>query len=111
MEKVLVSTLQAIDGYAVKEHKGLVWTSTARSKNVIQDFAALTRSLSGGDSHHYRHLLSEARKDIVDGLVEQARSLGANAILGVQMGSTQISPAIMDIFAYGSAVVLEKRKK
>ncbi|MEK6954926.1 MAG: YbjQ family protein [Candidatus Micrarchaeota archaeon] len=111
MEKLIVSTLQSIDGYIVKEHKGLVWTNTARSKNVLQDFAALTRSLGGGDSHQYRHLLHEARKDIVDGLVEQARSLGANAVLGVSMGSTQISPAIMDIFAYGSAVVLEKKKR
>lgn len=111
MERMIVSTLQSIDGFVVKEHRGLVWTSTARSKNVLQDFAALTKSLSGGDSHHYRQLLSEARNDIVKGLVEQAKALGANAVLGVQMGSTQISPAIMDIFAYGSAVVLEKRKK
>ncbi|MFH0971091.1 MAG: YbjQ family protein [Candidatus Micrarchaeota archaeon] len=111
MEKILISTLPGIDGYSIKEHKGLVWTSSARSKNVIQDFAALTKSLAGGEAHHYRHLLNEARKDIVNGLAEQARAMGANAILGVQMGSTQISPAIMDIFAYGSAVVLEKKKK
>ncbi|MFH1750605.1 MAG: YbjQ family protein [Candidatus Micrarchaeota archaeon] len=111
MGKIIVSTLHGIDGFYVKEHKGLVWTNTARSKNVLQDFAALTKSLAGGDSHQYRHLLHEARKDIVDGLVEQAKGLGANAVLGVQMGSTQISPAIMDIFAYGSAVLLEKKKK
>ncbi len=111
MDKIIISTLPAIEGFSIKEHKGLVWTSTARSKNVIQDFAALTKSLAGGETHHYRHLLGEARKDIINGLVEQSKSLGANAVLGVQMGSTQISPAIMDIFAYGSAVVLEKRKK
>ena len=110
MEKLLVSTLPSIDGYVIKEHKGLVWTSTARSKNVVQDFAALTKSLTGGETKHFRDLLHEARNDIVNGLVEQAKSIGANAVLGVQMGSTQISPAIMDIFAYGSAVVLEKKK-
>ncbi|MFH1443476.1 MAG: YbjQ family protein [Candidatus Micrarchaeota archaeon] len=111
MGKILVSTLQSIEGYSMKEHKGLVWTSSARSKNVLQDFTALTKSLTGGETKHFRDLLHDARNDIVNGLAEQAKSIGANAVLGVQMGSTQISPAIMDIFAYGSAVVLEKRKK
>ncbi len=108
---MIVSTLDSIEGYTVKMHKGLVWTNTARSKNVLQDFAQLTKSLAGGEAHHYRHLLNEARKDIVNGIVEQAESMGANAVLGVRMGSTQISPAIMDIFAYGSAVILEKKKR
>jgi uncharacterized protein YbjQ (UPF0145 family) len=111
MEKMIVSTLQNIEGYSMKEHKGLVWISTARSKNAIQDFSAIAKSLGGGESHHYKHLLHDARKDIISGLADQARALGANAVMGVQMGSTQISPAIMDIFAYGSAVVLEKKKR
>jgi len=110
-EKIIVSTLDFVPGYRVAEHKGLVWTSTARSKNIVHDFVAVTKSLAGGESNTYRHMMNEARKDIVHGLAEQARMLGANAVLGVQMSSTQIMPATLDIYAYGTAVVLEKERR
>ncbi len=110
-DKVIVSTLHAIPGYRIVEHKGLVWTSTARSKSIVHDFVAVTKSLAGGESHAYRHMMNEARKDIVHGLAEQARLLGANAVLGLQMNSTQIMPATIDIYAYGSAVVVEKERR
>jgi len=109
--KITISTLQVIQGYRIKEHKGLVWASSARTKDVVQDFLAATKSLAGGESHTYRHMMHEARKDIIEGLAEQARKIGANAVLGVQMNSTQILPANIDILAYGSAVILEKEKK
>ncbi|MFH1199762.1 MAG: YbjQ family protein [Candidatus Micrarchaeota archaeon] len=110
-EKIIVSVLQTVPGYRSVEHKGLVWTSTARSKSIVHDFVAVTRSFAGGESHAYRKMMNEARKDIVHGLAEQARILGANAVLGLQMNSTQIMPATIDIYAYGSAVVIEKERR
>ncbi|MFH1106342.1 MAG: YbjQ family protein [Candidatus Micrarchaeota archaeon] len=110
-EKVIISTLHQVPRYCVSEHKGLVWTSTARSRSFAHDLIAVTKSLAGGESHAYRHMMNEARKDIVHGLAEQARLLGANAVLGVQMNSTQILPATIDIYAYGTAVVLEKERR
>jgi uncharacterized protein YbjQ (UPF0145 family) len=68
---------------------------------------ALSKSLMGGEINQYKKLLNEGRNDNVQTLIKNAELLGANAVLGVRFGSTQILPATLDLFAYGTAVVVE----
>ncbi len=110
MDRVVVSTLFGVPGYRVKEYRGLVWASAAKTSSIFKDIVAVTKSLAGGEAHAYRQMMNEARKEIVHELVEQAQRQGGNAVLGVGFGSTQILPATIDIFAYGTAVLLEKEK-
>ncbi len=103
---VLISTTDSIPGYKTVEYKGLVWSSSARSKHIGSDFAALGTSLFGGEITQYKKLLNEGRNDMVQGIVKNAELIGANAVVGVRFGTTQIMPATLDIFAYGTAVVI-----
>ncbi|MBU1197263.1 YbjQ family protein [Candidatus Micrarchaeota archaeon] len=110
-DDLLVSTLHSVPGYRVKSYRGLVWASTARSKNFLMDIVEILKSLVGGEQTAYRNMMNEARKEIVHELVSQAKRHGANAVVGVSFGSTQILPATLDIFAYGTAVIIEKERK
>lgn len=107
---VLISTTESLPGYRVVSYKGLVWSSSARSRHIGSDLMALVKSLMGGEIHQYKKLLNEGRNEGVQGLVKNAEMLGANAVVGVRFGSTQIIPATLDLFAYGTAVVVEPER-
>lgn len=109
-EHLVVSTMAYVPGYAVKEYRGLVWASTAKTTSLAKDLGMLAKTLTGGEAHAYKHLMAEARTEIVHELVEQAKKQGANGVLGVGFGSTPIQPGVLDVFAYGTAVILEKEK-
>lgn len=104
---VLIATTESIPGYRIVSYKGLVWSSSARSRHIGSDVMAMLKSLMGGEIHQYKKLLNEGRNEGVQGLVKNAEMLGANAVIGVRFGSTQIIPATLDLFAYGTAVVVE----
>jgi len=111
-EGVHVVTTETLPGYAVIETKGLVWGTTVRAKFVGKDILASLRVLVGGEVREYTDMMNEARRYVVERLAANARALGANAVLGMRMGSTGHSlPGTMEIFAYGTAVVVERARK
>ena len=103
----IVST-ENIPGYRLKEFKGLVWASSVRSKFFLQDISALFRMLLGGEIPEYMELTNEARQEVLDRLNENAKKLGANAVVAVELLSVPIVPGAIEILAYGTAVVAEK---
>lgn len=107
---VLISTTETLPGYIITEYKGLVWSSSARSRHIGSDLMAMSKSLVGGEIHQYKKLLNEGRNDVVQGLVKNAELIGANAVVGLRFGSTQIVPATLDLFAYGTAVVIQPER-
>lgn len=107
---VTIVTTDILPGRRISKYKGLVWASSARSKNVLADMKAAFRLLGGGEIKAYTELANEARLDVLKRLADNAKKLGANAIIGTRFGSTQILPGTLDIFAYGTAVVAEKGK-
>ena len=106
--KVMVVTTESVPGFKTKKQLGVVWASSSRSKSILTDFAEVARSLFGGELHLYKRMMNQARFDVLEQLSKQAEKQGANAVVGVRFGSTQILPATVDIFAYGTAVVVEK---
>lgn len=109
-EHVRIVTTESLPGHRIKAYKGLVWASSARSKNVLHDIVAAFRLLVGGEIKVYTQLANEARMDVLRRLGENARKLGANAVVATRFGSTQLLPSTLDIFAYGTAVVVEKER-
>ena len=106
-----IATTENLPGHVIKEYRGLVSASSARSKNVFGDLAATFRLLGGGEIKAYTQLANEARMDVLKKLGENAREVGANAIVGTRFGSTQVMPGTLDIFAFGTAVIVEKERK
>jgi uncharacterized protein YbjQ (UPF0145 family) len=104
---MIVVTSEYVAGYRVKESKGQAFGVVVRSRGLGGNIMAGLRSLVGGEIKEYTELLEEARRHAVDRLVQNAASMGANAIVMMRFDSAEIGQAMSEIVAYGSAVVLE----
>ena len=77
-----------------------------------EDLIAIVKVLLGGEVQEYTNMINEARQFAVQKVMKNAVRLGADAVVGLKMGSTaQIVPGTAEIFVYGTAVTLKKPKK
>ncbi|MCW5623309.1 MAG: YbjQ family protein [Burkholderiales bacterium] len=104
---MLVTNLEIVPGKRVAKHLGLVQGSTVRSKHVGKDILAGLKNIVGGELKGYTELLQEAREEATNRMVEQAKAVGANAVLNVRYGTSSITQGAAELLAYGTAVVLE----
>lgn len=104
---MLISNMEIIPGRRIKEHFGLVQGSTVRAKHVGRDLAAGFKNIFGGELAGYTELLQESREEAVERMVEQASAVGANAVLNVRFSTSSVTQGAAELFAYGSAVILE----
>jgi uncharacterized protein YbjQ (UPF0145 family) len=103
---IIVNT-ETIPGVRIVELKGLVQGNTIRAKHVGRDFMAGLKNLVGGELRGYTQLLTEARQQAVDRMVEQARQRGANAIVNVRFSTSSVTQGAAELYCYGTAVVVE----
>jgi len=104
---VLLSNLEIIPGRRIVRHLGLVQGSSVRAKHVGRDFMAGLKNIVGGELKGYTELLSESRQEAMDRMQEQAKAVGANAILNIRFSTSSVAAGAAELFAYGTAVVLE----
>jgi len=107
-EEILITTLEYIPGYKIKKVLGIVSGSTVRARNVGRDILAALRNLAGGEIVEYTELLAMSRDEAIKRMINKAKSLGANAVLGVRLASSTVMSGAAEIVAYGTAVILEK---
>ena len=103
---MLVSNLEFLPDRTVTRHLGLVQGSSVRSKHVGRDIAASLKNIFGGELRGYTELLHDSREEATTRMLEQARSLGADAVLNVRYSTSSIASGAAEIFVYGSAVEL-----
>ena len=106
---MLVVTTFEVPGYRVAECKGLVRGITVRSPNIGQGIVAGLRSIVGGRVGSFVNVCEQAREEALLQLVDHAKQLGANAVIGFRYDSGEVGAAgFAEVLAYGTAVVLEK---
>lgn len=86
------------------EALGMVKGTIVQTKNVGKDFMAGMKTLVGGEIVGYTQMLEEARQIAVKRMVDEAKALGADAIIGVRYGSSQLMASAAEVIAYGTAV-------
>ena len=86
------------------EPLGIVKGTVVQTKNVGRDFMAGMKTLVGGEIVGYTQMLEEARQIAVKRMVDEAKALGADAIIGVRYGSSQLMAGAAEVIAYGTAV-------
>ena len=101
---MIVTTIETIPGMRVKAHCGMVSGSTVRAKNMFQDFGASLKNAVGGELRSYTNLLTEARKEAVNRMVEQAKALRANAVVNVRFATSSVAAGAAEVYAYGTAL-------
>jgi uncharacterized protein YbjQ (UPF0145 family) len=104
---MLLSNLEIVPGRKIAKHLGLVQGSTVRSKHIGRDIIAGFKNVFGGELKGYTELLQESREEAVVRMTAQAEAIGANAVLNVRFSTSSISQGAAELFAYGTAVVLE----
>ena len=104
---MLLTNLEIVPGRRIQKHFGLVQGSSVRAKHVGRDIMAGLKNIFGGELKGYTELLQESRQEAMDRMVEQARAVGANAVLNIRFSTSSVAAGAAELFAYGTAVVLE----
>ena len=101
-------SIDYIPGYEIEEALGLVKGQTVQSKNVGRDFMSGLKTIVGGEIVGYTEMIMSATQIATKRMVDEAENLGADAIIGVRYGSSQVMNGAAEIIAYGTAVKLKK---
>ncbi|MBD3387927.1 MAG: heavy metal-binding domain-containing protein [Candidatus Altiarchaeales archaeon] len=100
---------EEITGYEISEMLGVVRGSSVRAKWLGADFVAAIRNVFGGEITEYSKLLAEAREQAIDRMMEDAKELGADAIVNVRFMTSQVGQQAAEILVYGTAVKTNKK--
>ena len=83
---------------------GIVKGTVVQAKNFGKDFMAGMKTLVGGEIAGYTEMLVEARQIATKRMVDEAETLGADAIINIRFGSSSVMQGAAEIVAYGIAV-------
>ena len=101
---ILISNTELVPGREVVEFYGVVTGNTVRAKHIGRDIMAGLKNVVGGELVGYTELLQDSREEATQRMIEQARSMGANAVVNVRFATSSISQGAAELFAYGTAV-------
>ncbi|MEM7200337.1 MAG: YbjQ family protein [Planctomycetota bacterium] len=103
---MLVATTELVAGREIAEVLGMVKGSSIRSRNFFQDVSEWLRNLAGAELNHYTKMMAEAREQALDRMTEDARRIGADAVIGVRFATSGVAAGAAELMAYGTAVRL-----
>lgn len=104
---MILTTTAEIKGKRILRTLGIARGNTIRARHVGRDIMASLRTIVGGEVSEYTKLLAEAREQALDRMVEEAHSLGANAVVEVRFSTSEVMSGAAELLAYGTAVVVE----
>ena len=107
-----VTTTFNIDGYYIKEYRGIARGIIVRAPTIVQGFVGGLKNIIGGRIGAYTEMCEQARQQAYDLLVQDATRLGANAIVGVRYDASEVvsKGSATEVLCYGTAVVIEPLK-
>ncbi len=107
--KVFVTTTFTIEGHQIVEYKGVVRGIIVRAPTITQGIIGGLKSIIGGQIGAYATMCEQARQQAYDLLIDHAREVGANAVVGLRYESSEVggkAAAATEVLCYGTAVVV-----
>ncbi|MFN3158830.1 MAG: heavy metal-binding domain-containing protein [Rubinisphaera brasiliensis] len=106
---MLTTTTNTLEGYTVREYRGIVTGETILGANVFRDFMAGIRDFVGGRSGSYEKVINDARTTALQEMEQKAEQLGANAVIGVDFDYEALGQggSMLMVAASGTAVLLD----
>jgi len=101
---MMVTTTETLPGREVKEVLGVVFGSCVQTKHVGKDIRAMGRNIIGGESRAYTELMEESRRTAMQRMIEDAKKLGADAVIGMRYSTAQTMVGAAELIAFGTAV-------
>ena len=100
-----VTTAFQLPGMIVERDLGVAFGLVVRSMGFVKGMGAGFKALRQGEVTQYTELLEDSRRHAVDRMIDNARLLGANAVVAMRFDSSEIGQQLTEIVAYGTAVV------
>jgi uncharacterized protein YbjQ (UPF0145 family) len=105
--EIIVVSTPYVPGHRITKNLGFTWGLVVRSRGLGGNFIAGLRTIFGGEIHEYTDLLNQSRQQALSRLKENARLIGANAIISVDFDSSEIGQTMTEVLAMGTAVIVE----
>lgn len=105
-DDVIVTGTAEVPGHEVLEVLGVARGNSVRARNVGRDITQSIRNLTGGELKAYSSLMSRTREEAFERMVEDAESMGADAVVNQRFETSQIADSGAELLAYGTAVRL-----
>ena len=103
---MIISTIEKIPEREILEILGIARGSTVRAKNIGKDIFAGFKNIIGGEIQEYTKLQADSREEAIKRMIDDAESLGADAIVSVRLTTSMVMQGAAEILAYGTAVKL-----
>ena len=100
---MIIVTTETISGKEF-EMLGIVKGSTIQTVNAFRDIGAGFKTLVGGELKKYNEMMDKARALATERMTEEARQLGADAVVGMRYATSSIMQSAAEVMAYGTAV-------
>lgn len=104
---MMIINSSEIAGKEIKKTFGIVRGNTIRARNIGKDIIAAFKNILGGEIEEYTKLMGESREQALDRMTNEAKALGANAIIDVRFSTSYIMQNAAEILVYGTAVYVE----
>ncbi len=108
MDHDLTTTAFTIEGYRIIRNLGVVRGITVRSRSVFGTLGGSLQTLFGGNITLFTSLCEKTRTEAFEMMMEHARQVGANAVIGIRYDATELMGGVTEVLCYGTAVVVEK---
>lgn len=106
---MIITTTEQIPNKEIGEILGLVRGGTVRARHIGRDFFAGFKNIVGGEISEYTKLQAESREEAIFRMIEDAKKLGADAIIGMRLNTSMITQGASEILAYGTAVKFKQK--
>jgi uncharacterized protein YbjQ (UPF0145 family) len=103
---MIVTTGNEVAGRAILQYLGIVRGVVVRSTSVVSGITGGLKSLFGGNISEYETVCDEARQHAFERMVEHAKQMRADAIIGMRYDATEFVQGATEVLAYGTAVKL-----
>lgn len=104
---MILSNTETIANKTISETLGIARGSTVRSRNIGRDIFASLKNIVGGEIEEYTKLQADAREQALQRMINDAKRLGADAIVNVRFTTSVVAQGASEMLAYGTAVNLQ----
>jgi uncharacterized protein YbjQ (UPF0145 family) len=103
---VILSTIETVPGRDIVEILGVARGNVIRAKHIGADIVAALRNLVGGEVTEYTKLMAEAREQAFDRMIAHARTMNADAVIGIRFTTSMVVAGAAELLVFGTAVRL-----
>lgn len=103
---MITSTIDYVPGREVISSLGIARGNTVRARNIGRDVFAAIKNIVGGEISEYTKLIADAREEAYYRMIEDAKKMGADAVINLRFVTSMIMEGTAEILAYGTAVKL-----